>query len=552
MKNKTLVRQKKKSCILFSTVSEGYLRWGEWLVIIGFCVIPLFVKFPFRINLFLAWEGAYRLAEGQVPFRDFGMPLGFGFWIIPALFFKVLGTQMITLVKAQVSINAITFVSLRSVLKTLELDPARRLVVLLVMGLTYVLVNFWPWYNNMVFVYELVAIQLLLLGYYSATGWKSHVLVTLSALFVVLSIFTKQDGGGLTLLLVSALVMIHTYRNRKWELFVNYAFSGILWGALIVLPFINYDFGYWFNYGQAPHYSRINLYDFLDDIFGNSQLIKLYFTSIIVLLIYRYRRWVNFWQDEKGVMFTLLSLGILGQALIIQVTSYIPHNVNVYYHSFAVASILLLIGNSIINWNSLATILLSIFLVCFCFSADYWLYANRVFKKLLPQQNSENVISKNSWSSGESDKQQTRANWIESDYDVFKHVKLPEETIQGIKNIESLPIVQQKGKGLVVLNMSELTPLIQILGYTPETGNDYPLWFHYGVSMFDREVDMFCEKVEQQKYDLVLFETIPNLNNFFPEQVRNCLPGNYKMVDRFLAPRVKHNAHVEVYVRNQE
>lgn len=68
--------------------------------------------------------------------------------------------------------------------------------------------------------------------------------------------------------------------------------------------------------------------------------------------------------------------------------------------------------------------------------------------------------------------------------------------------------------------------------------------------MFDREVAMFCRAIEEQTYDLVLFETIPNLNNFYPEQVRDCIRQHYRQTDRFLAPRVKHNAHVEVYVRS--
>lgn len=402
----------------------------------------------------------------------------------------------------------------------------------------------------MVFVYELLAIQMLLLGCYRFRAWKAQLFIVLSTLFVVLAVFTKQDGGGLTLVLASILMSLHSYQRNAWKLLGTYIVSGILWGILFIGPFLAYDFSYWFNFGQPPHYSRINLYDFLDDIFGNSLIIKLYTISILGTLIFRYRSWNSFWQDEKVVMFSLLTFGMLGQALLIQVTSYIPHNVNVYFHSFAVAVLLFLVGDTIFRWRGVAGLLLSISLVFFCFSADYWLYANRIFRKLLPQQDSENVISKSSWSASDGEGQPTRANWIEPDYWVFEDIYLPEETIQGIKHIEALEVVQQRGKKLRVLNMSELTPLAQILDYTPENGANYPLWFHYGVSMFDREVRMFCEKIKQQEYDLVLFETIPNLNNFYPAQVQKCLRQNYQMTNRFLAPRVKHNSHIEVYIRN--
>ena len=534
----------------FRTVEDRYLRWAELLVIVIFCSIPLFVKFPFRINLFLAWEGAYRLSEGQVPFRDFGLPLGFGFWIIPALFFKLLGAQMITLVKAQVFVNVITMLAFRSILKTLGTPAAARLIALLVLALSYVLVNFWPWYNNMVFVYELLAIQTLLLGCYRYHGLKAHVLVALSALFVVLSVFTKQDGGGLALLVVTALLALYLLRHRRWSFLATYAASGILGGLLFVLPFLPYGIDYWFNYGQEPHYSRINAYDFLQDIFGRSFEIKAYLAAITLVLIYRYRTGRQFWDDERTVMFALLTVAILGQALLIQVTSYIPHNVNVYFHGFAIAFLLYAAAHAV-QWQKLSLLLLSVGLVFFCFSGDYWVYANRVFRKFLPAPRTEGVISKNSWSSGEDSLASvSRANWVESDYWVFEDVYLPEKTIAGIKNIEALPVVKEKGRDLRVLNMTELTPLVQILDYQLETGTDYPLWFHHGVSMFDREVAMFCRAIENQAYDLVLFETIPNLNNFYPEQVRDCIRQHYRQTDRFLAPRVKHNAHVEVYVRS--
>src|SRR6187549_331806 len=68
----------------------------EIAFIILLAIVPLFSTFPYRVNIFLSWEGAYRLSEGEVPYRDFGMPMGYMYWVIPALFFKIFGAQMIT------------------------------------------------------------------------------------------------------------------------------------------------------------------------------------------------------------------------------------------------------------------------------------------------------------------------------------------------------------------------------------------------------------------------------------------------------------------------
>jgi hypothetical protein len=101
--------------------------------------------------------------------------------------------------------------------------------------------------------------------------------------------------------------------------------------------------------------------------------------------------------------------------------------------------------------------------------------------------------------------------------------------------------------------MTELTPLAYEMHYQLETGPGYPLWFHKGVGMFQKQTDMFCNRVKNNYYDLVLFEYIPYLNNFYPFQVRDTLLQYYKRVDVFTAPRKPSNqAWVEVYIRKTE
>src|SRR5689334_21310605 len=83
----------------------------EIVMIVGLAAVPLIATFPYRLNIFLSWEGAYRLYLGQTPYKDFGMPVGYMYWVIPAIFFKIFGPAMITLVKAQVFINILAGLS---------------------------------------------------------------------------------------------------------------------------------------------------------------------------------------------------------------------------------------------------------------------------------------------------------------------------------------------------------------------------------------------------------------------------------------------------------
>ena len=66
---------------------------AEVLIILLLACVPLFIHLPYRVNIFLSWEGAYRMSQGQLPFRDFGTPLGGMYWVIPAIFFKVFGPK---------------------------------------------------------------------------------------------------------------------------------------------------------------------------------------------------------------------------------------------------------------------------------------------------------------------------------------------------------------------------------------------------------------------------------------------------------------------------
>ena len=95
--------------------------------------------------------------------------------------------------------------------------------------------------------------------------------------------------------------------------------------------------------------------------------------------------------------------------------------------------------------------------------------------------------------------------------------------------------------------MSELTPLAYEIGYEPL--KNQPMWYHRNVSIFDKEILKFCEEIRFHEYDLVLFEEIPYLNQFYPEEIRKSLQKEYKLVDSFIAPREKAGAYIEVYVK---
>ena len=111
---------------------KGYYHQQKSLSLLLLACVPLFATFPYRLNIFLSWEGAYRLYKGQLPYRDFGMPVGYMYWVIPAIFFKIFGPQMITLVKAQVFINILAGLSFRSICKSCSIASDNSVCVRLI------------------------------------------------------------------------------------------------------------------------------------------------------------------------------------------------------------------------------------------------------------------------------------------------------------------------------------------------------------------------------------------------------------------------------------
>jgi hypothetical protein len=536
------------------------LSWAEIGIILVVALAPLFASFPYRINIFLSWEGAYRLSEGQIPYKDFGMPVGYMYWVIPAFFFKIFGAQMITLIKAQAFINILSGFAFRSIFKSIGVQPAVRFLGVTVFCLSYSFFNYWPWYNHTVVVYELIALALLFKFLMAGTPSKwSYIYLILSGSFVFFSFFTKQDGGALALILCLALLLYHAWNSRKWLPILLFIASVIITGAVMIIPLLPYGFGYWFNHGQAPHSSRISLLDITTEFFAGSQWLKFYLLVILLLLMATIKKWNEFLHNKAQMLFVLLTLGILAQAAIFQVTSYVPVDNNIFFHSFAFIFILSLLSfQTSLRFDTWKPVIIATLGVFLWWSSVYWKYIER----FLIKPGSENyattvhngyeyadVVNKNTFMIELDTTAVPLYQWRSPALRSFQKILMPGPTADGVERLMQMELVRNN-KNLKVLNMTELTPLAAELPFQLEKGSYYPLWFHKGVAMFDKETKMFTERIENNHYDLVLYEYIPYLNNFNPYKVRESLIENYRRIDSFPAPRnPSAKAWVEVYVK---
>lgn len=516
------------------SLSARQLFLLEILIGLVFCFAPLFYNNPYRLNIFLSWEGAYRLYLGQIPFKDFSLPMGYGYWVIPALFFKIFGPFMYSLIKAQVFINLVSVFTLRSIFRLLNVHPVIILFTVLVFCFSYVSKNFWPWYNHMVIVVEIVALYFVLLAVLKTTGWKTWASLALAAFLVIFSIFIKQDGGVLGLLISYGILTYDAWIERSMKKWLAFTGFFIFFCLLFILPLLPYDFLYWFNYGQPPHDSRLVLNDFLNHIVGWSYWQKFYLFIMVLIILDKLRHGANFYIDKKEFLFAFLCLAFILEGLIIQVTSDEPPYGEDFFHAFGFVFIFshLRLNLDLHRWYYLGA---SLVLIVFWWTGIYW-------------RNIQRVVVKKPVAVANAEEETVNHYRLAKEFKTMEKLYLAETTIEGINKIKALDVVKNK-KDLKVLNMSELTSLAYEIPFTPLTNQ--PMWFHQTVSIFQKEVDEFCMKVKNKEYDLVLFQSIPmnEVINFYPEDVKDCLMENYKHEFSFLAPRNPAESYIHVFTK---
>ena len=530
------------------TLTDKQLLIFQVVISLVFCSIPLFVTFPYKINLYLAWEGAYRISEGQIPFRDFGMPLGYGFWIIPALFFKIFGPFMSSLIKAQVFLNLLSIIALNAIWRSLGTSQVVRTIGTAIFCFTYVFIHFWPWYNHTVYVFEWISIAFLLVSFKS-DHLKKIIFAGLAGVFAFLSLFTKQDIGALGIFLSLALIIGDFYFRKDYRPGLTYLTSAFIFGFLMIWPLTNYDFGYWYNYGQEPHSTRISAFDYLDELFSERTLLyRIYFLALVIMAVSLVRSQLQERQRYDYTMLFLLALGGMVQSLLAGVTSYVPMNSHFYYHTIFFIFALKFVDERVFRLSGRITVPALILLIFFTWSQDPWKYSKRLLSRVIPQNAKDiNSVNRHTYIIKPDSITGDRSKWVKMPYRSLDNITVPAESRDGFEWVMN----KYSGiDGLSLLNMSEFPQLYYELDVLPAGSEEKPLWFHRNVAFFDREVSSYCSEIEAGKYDVILFEVIPNLNGFYPDDVRACIQDNYTLVHKFKAPRVQEFSTIEVYERS--
>jgi hypothetical protein len=259
----------------------------------------------------------------------------------------------------------------------------------------------------------------------------------------------------------------------------------------------------------------------------------------MVLILYfmdKFKTRYTFFADRTAFLFWFITFAIILEAMIIQVTSDEPPYGEVFFYAFGFAFCISHIKWTV-DFSQVKFLVAGGILVVFWWTGIYW----RNIQRLISD---KPTIVKNM----EKRKSKYR---VAHEFKTLDRLYMSEETLAGIHRIKQMDLFRNN-PDVRVLNMSELTTLAYEIPFTPLT--DQPMWFHQGVSIFQKEVDEFCARIRNDSYDVVLFETIPEneVIDFFPSDVKDCLDQHYHLEFSFLAPRSPEESFVHVYTKRKK
>jgi hypothetical protein len=463
------------------------------------CLTTVFTLFELRSFVYfrdysIAFEGAYRLFLGQVPFRDFGSPVGPGAFVIPALFFKLFGANWNVFLLTQQFLNAVMLLMVYLFLQKLYIRTWVIRLSMIAFSVGYLVFQSHPWYNSTGFLLLLAAALCALQGGVMA----SLAAGTLSGL----AILTKQDFGLLSVLISGALVLrsslgtdyekilpdnksLFEKRTLALAAFNLSVFTSALAGSISLFIFYTdpSGFTYWFNYGQAPHDHRgITFRDLVANSFGTLGILL---TALAVM---------------RNNFRILVAAVFLTASSVSRTTSGLG-----FTHYYFVAFIPILLYECWHLQIRYKRLLLFILLVATIRVVIKPLSDLRHVLVSIARQQPEHFFF---------DYKLLSLPLVETPVDLLafsNHTQMPQETIALLRHIKEMVLQRQVQNSQLtqtppvkLLNMTELTPVYSELGVAPP--KHLPLWFHTKVSLFPEQIQDINNQLADTAYDYIMIQ----------------------------------------------
>jgi hypothetical protein len=185
----------------------------------------------FLFDQSVLFDGAWRLMQGQVIYRDFFTTFGPVAFVIQWLFFRIWGVDFSAMVLSAAILNSLAAVCVMRIIRRLLPDPQFRLAAIA----GGILTGFWfqapfgtLWFEQTSFFFNLIALTLLVETAYSSER-VSVCLRVIAGSSLALSILSKQNAGAVLLPVPLGTAVILCLRDgRKMARALLEVFAGML------------------------------------------------------------------------------------------------------------------------------------------------------------------------------------------------------------------------------------------------------------------------------------------------------------------------------------
>lgn len=484
---------------MLSQVKKLFAIRNDYFIVICYALVNLFFfqrDFLLFRDYSILWEGAYRLSLGQIPYSDFGTPVGPASFVIPAIFFKLFSASWFVMQLSQMFENAILLFLAYHLLKRLQFTRINTNKAIACFSFLYLVFLSHPWYNSGAFLCFLASMVLLL----SCSNWS----LIAAGIMGGICFLAKQDYGvmnlclGLLVLLLTQSNLSGRYRKiafhlsdltdiRKLKLILR---GGFIFVGFFVFPIIAFiysvdsaQFFYWFNYGQAPHEIRkIHIWDFANH--GNL------FLPACIAFYFAYR----------AKQMDLLFAGIFFIcSFVVSSTSGLDYTA-FFFFLFLPLLVQTVFDQRLVAKKWVSWVLLIACLSCLAFPAKYMyrLVQTTILGKAEPFSFRHVYVTRPVKAFPES-------------MPYFKNVMGSNDALVMIEKLQEIAKANPN-VALRVLNISELTPIYAELGSVPPL--HYPLWYHTKISLFPREIQMIDRDIDSSKFDIILLQNAHGQANF--------------------------------------
>jgi len=415
------------------------------------------------------WDGILRLNSGQILYRDFGVPVGPVSFYLNAYLSKIFGINALGFHYAQIIQSTLILFFSIGILNFLE-----KKTYLVVWGgffcaFLYLIFLWFPWYNTTAALFFISSIYFYLN--------RSRYSLYISGASVALAILSKQDIGFLALISVLVIFAHEKFIFKKINTnllkFLLQFFFGF--GLIIFLTFIFLDWNnllYWMNFGGSERIERLKTLTILFRRPGIYISILLYIFSL------------------RNKNFPLLIYSSIAVAASISTVTSGQSHTHFYYVFIIPAAFYHLLRMRLNNIIWAPIIFFGFLSIAFPIGRGYFVLENIVLDKYDHYyfNHRKNHIDNVSMID------------IGTCVKELRNVYVP-DSICKLTNELKTKYQNNNGK---ILNFSELTFLPHILGMKNILGQ--PLWYHTGVTFYEREREALINALKEGIYDLIIYQ----------------------------------------------